>query len=184
MTSAIFTSGRPLTEEEFLAIGETPERIELFDGSLFVSPAPPPRHQYTAGRLFGILDKAAEGTGFQVHQAINLRLRPDRIPIPDLAITTEVDPDELIIDASAVRLVCEITSPSNAATDRVTKMHYYATAAIPWYLLIEQATGELQLHQLAEGAYFPHSRATSSKVLNLIEPFFADIDPDELLRRR
>ncbi len=32
MTSAIFNDGLPVTEEEFLGLGETARRIELFDG--------------------------------------------------------------------------------------------------------------------------------------------------------
>ena len=43
MTSAIFGRGSPMTEEEFFALGETSERVELFDGSLYLTPAPTPR---------------------------------------------------------------------------------------------------------------------------------------------
>jgi Uma2 family endonuclease len=181
MTSAIFTDGRPLTESEFLALGETPERIELFDGSLHVTPAPTPRHQHISGELLVTLRAAARRAGLHVLEAVNVRLRTDRIPIPDLVITTEIDYDELVIDATAIRLVCEILSPSNASTDKVLKMHYYAAAGIRWYLLVEPDTCTLRLYELTGTTYAEHSVVKVGDVLELTEPVVATIDPADLL---
>jgi Uma2 family endonuclease len=181
MTSAIFTDGRPMSEAEFLALGETPERIELFDGSLHVTPAPTPRHQRISLELAVILRSAAQRAGLHALEAVNVRLRPDRIPIPDLVITGDIDFDELVVDASAVRLVCEIISPSNAATDRVLKMHYYAAAGIEWYLLIEQETGTLHLHRRHHSHYKEQSVTKPGQVLELTEPVRATIRPEDLV---
>ena len=181
MTSAIFTDGRPMSEAEFLALGETPERIELFDGSLHVTPAPTPRHQRISLELAVILRSAAQRAGLHALEAVNVRLRPDRIPIPDLVITGDIDFDELVVDASAVRLVCEMISPSNAATDRVLKMHYYAAAGIPRYLLVEQQTGTLRLFELAGDKYVEAQTAKAGEVLRLTEPVAVDLVPEDLL---
>ena len=181
MTSAIFSDGRPMSEQQFLALGETPERIELFDGSLHVTPAPTPRHQRMSFELAVVLRPAAQRAGLHTLEAVNVRLRPDRIPIPDLVITSDIDFDELVIDASAVRLVCEVISPSNAATDKVLKMHYYAAAGIPWYLLVEQDTGTLRLFELSGDKYVEHSSAKVGQTLEMTAPISVVIDPRELL---
>lgn len=183
MTSAIFSQGRPMTESEFLALGETPERIELFDGSLHVTPAPTTRHQKISLRLGAALDPVAEDAGLQVHLAINVRLGPDRIPIPDLAIIEDDNIEKLVVDASAVRLICEITSPSNATTDRVLKKHYYAAAGIAWYLLIDPQEPTLRLYQLAGGVYREYAVAAGDEPLHLTEPVVATITPADLLPR-
>lgn len=184
MTSAIFGHQLPLTEEEFLAIGETSERIELFDGSLFVTPAPTPRHQVISRRLANALDTGAGAAGLHVIEAVNIRLKPGRIPIPDLAVTEPIDFDDPIIDAGSVRLICEIVSPSNAASDKVLKMHYYAAAGIPWYLIVEQDTGALHLYELAGRQYREHSVTQPGDVLRLTDPVDATIAPEALLPPR
>ncbi|SCL41099.1 Endonuclease, Uma2 family (restriction endonuclease fold) [Micromonospora pallida] len=181
MTAALFDHDGPWTEEEYLALGETQQRVELFDGSLHVTPAPTPRHQRIARRLGNVLEPAAEAVGLELLEAVNVRLRQDRIPIPDLVITSPIDLDEVNVDAADVQLICEIVSPGNAATDRVLKMHYYAEARIPWYLLVEQDTGSLHLYREKNGHYVEESTARRGDVLELTEPVHVTIRPERLL---
>ncbi len=181
MPSRIFKEELPLTEAEFLAIGETPERIELFDGGLFVTPAPTPEHQYVSGELKVLFRTAARRAGLFELEAVNVRLQPNRIPIPDLVITREIDFREPVIDASSVVLACEIISPSNADNDRVIKMQYYAAAGIPWYLLVDPITGGLLLYKISDGRYELHASAEPGVPLRLTDPVTVTIDPAELL---
>ncbi|MFC0006951.1 Uma2 family endonuclease [Micromonospora siamensis] len=182
MTAAVFDShDGPWTEEEYLALGETPQRVELFDGSLHVTPAPTPRHQNISGELRSVLRTPAREAGLHVLEGVNVRLKPGRIPIPDLVVTGPIDFDELNIEAGDVRLVCEILSPSNSATDKVLKMHYYAAAGIEWYLLIEQDNGALHLYRCKDGQYHEHSVTRVGEILELTEPVKVTIRPEELL---
>ncbi|MEH0823382.1 MULTISPECIES: Uma2 family endonuclease [unclassified Micromonospora] len=181
MTAAVFGHEGPWTEEEYLALGETQQRVELFDGSLHVTPAPTPRHQRISRKFGNILEAAAETAGLELLESVNVRLRPGRIPIPDLVITGPVDLDELMIEATDVRLICEIISPSNAATDKVLKMHYYAAAGIEWYLLVEQETGGLRLFRRRGRNYVEHLTVKRGETLTLTEPVHATIRPEDLV---
>jgi Uma2 family endonuclease len=114
--------------------------------------------------------------------AVNIRLKQGRIPIPDIVVVEPVGSNP-VIDAAAVRLVCEIVSPSNPATDRVLKMHYYAEAQIPFYLLVEmQPHLVLRLFRLDADRYREEFVATSGNPLRIIEPFRLAFDPVELER--
>ncbi|NGM13858.1 Uma2 family endonuclease [Verrucosispora sp. WMMA2044] len=181
MTVAVFDHEGPWTEEEYLALGETSQRVELFDGSLHVTPAPTPRHQNISGELRATLRGPAKEAGLHVLEGVNVRLRPGRIPIPDLVITGPIDFDAPNVEAADVHLVCEIISPSNAATDKVLKMHYYAAAGIEWYLLIEQASGALHLYRKRGRHYVVESATEPGQVLVLNEPVKVTIRPEDLL---
>jgi Uma2 family endonuclease len=181
VTSTAFSHVFPWTEEEYLALGETQDRVELFDGSLLVSPAPSVRHQNISRRLAMALDAAVEAAGLEMYETINLRLRPNRIPIPDLVIVTPVDPDATVIDATACRLVCEILSPHNPAADRVLKMYYYAEAGIPWYLLVEPKPKlTLRLFKLTGDSYVEQGVGRPGEPLHLTDPVVVDLDPADL----
>jgi Uma2 family endonuclease len=172
--------GLPWTEEDYLALGETTDRLELFDGGLIVSPSPTPVHQWLSRRLANALDGAADKAGLEVYEAVNVRLRTGRIAIPDLVIVEPVDRRKAVMDVGVVRLVGEIVSPGNPAADRVTKMHYYAEARIPWYLLVEpddSGSATLSLFRLDGDHFTPHGAGAPGIPLELTEPVEVMLDP-------
>jgi Uma2 family endonuclease len=184
MSIAVTEHVGPWTEEDYLALGETNNRIELFDGSLLASPAPAKRHQHIARRLATLLDPGADTAGLWIFEAINLRLQGGRIFIPDLLVTP--DEEGVMAEAEEVVLVAEVVSPGNAGNDRVLKMAVYAAARIEWYLLVEpdKETITLRMFRLEGDHYVEHAVAEHGERLAGTEPFPFELDAEALLRRR
>jgi Uma2 family endonuclease len=174
----------PWTEEEFLALPDEGQRHELLDGSLLVTPAPSSEHQQVARRLANALEAAAPD-GWEVVEAVNVRVAPSRILIPDVVVTSRTG-DTLVYDAAEVALVAEVVSPSTLATDRLLKPELYAAAGIGCYLRMEltAASPELIAYRLSGRAYVEHGRARPGRTLLLPGPIELEIDPGALLRRR
>ena len=180
MTWTPETSGTEWTEETWLALEGTSQRIELFDGVLHVSSAASLSHQRISRQLASCFDVGAEAAGLEVLLTIGVRLRPNRICVPDLVIIGQTDV-QVIVPAAATRLICEVVSPGNPAADRVMKMHYYAEAAIPWYLLVEQKP-ELTLYllRLESGSYVEHAVGRRGAPLRVTDPVKVEIDPADI----
>lgn len=155
----------PWSEEDFLGL-PVDRRIELLDGSLLVSPAGSNLHQWLSFQLCVALNAAAPG-GVRALEAVNVRVGPERILIPDIAVIADPDLSAVFTDATAVRLVVEITSPSNAFVDRRVKPLLYAAAGISHYLRVELADGaptafvfDLEGDRYAQRAQVPHGQKT------------------------
>ena len=165
----------PWTEADWLALGETHHRIELIDGSLWVSPGPNFPHQSISYRLNAALFNEARAAEYRIAEAMNLRLATNRILIPDLVVG-RIDRLASIVSATDVALVCEITSPSNAHADRILKRAFYAAANIPWYLLVEPDFSDYEsvalfLYRLDGEAYVEHATAKQGETLTSELPF-------------
>jgi Uma2 family endonuclease len=173
----------PWTEEEWLKVPDDGGRIELLDGSLLVHPLAAPPHQRISRLLANLLDEPAERLGGEVEEGANIRLRGDRVLIPDVVVFSEPG-DQAITDVELVRLVAEVVSPGQGTRDRVLKYDLYAKAGIPWYLIIEGGKGwiEAGLHRLDDGRYAQVAKAGAGDVLE-VEPLGFSFDPAVLLPR-
>jgi Uma2 family endonuclease len=171
----------PWAEPDYLALPEDRRRIELLDGGLLVSPAAGGRHQRLSSQLWHTLGRAAP-SWVEVLEAINIRVAPGRILIPDLVVVTNPGLDLTVWDPADVAMVVEIVSAGSIAADRAIKPQLYSAAGIEHYLRIELANPGpgSTAYQLQRGHYVEVASSGSGQLLCLAEPFPVNLDLAQL----
>lgn len=170
---ATFAHSGPWSEDDFLSLPRQ-AHAELVDGLLVMSPSGLHRHQRLMMRISAFLDGLAP-EGWDVLPEPNIRLGPDRILIPDVAVIARADMDAVITDATDVPLVVEIVSPGNAAYDRILKPRLYAEAGVAHYLRVEWVNRRPEGHLFVlDGA--DHREVVTSSVIELDTPFAVELD--------
>jgi Uma2 family endonuclease len=169
------------TFDDLLALPDD-VRAEVLGGEVIATPAPLPRHsraQRALGRFIGGPfddddDRGGPG-GWWILLEVDVRLAPHDIVRPDLcgwrrerlAAPWDVRPIDVRPD-----WVCEILSPSNAATDRVTKRKLYASHGVPYYWIVDPVARTLEAVRLESGRWVEIGSYDDTAVAR-IEPFEA-----------
>lgn len=136
---------------------EDGRRYELYEGEVFVVPAPIPRHQRIVQRISDLLLDYEQQHGGRVFVSpidivfseYNV-LQPDvvffersRAPLLDLDVPIRVPPD----------LVVEVLSPATASTDRGKKMQMFARYGVRECWLVDPHARSIEIFALREDAY-------------------------------
>lgn len=82
-------------------------------------------------------------------EAVNVRVAPGKILIPDLVVVGKPGADIAVWDPVDVVMAIEIVSRGSVATDRAVKPQLYAAAGIRYYLRIEPFALDVDLAALA-----------------------------------
>jgi Uma2 family endonuclease len=136
---------------------EDGRRYELYDGEVYVVPAPMPRHQRVQIRLVEWLDDYVESFGgFAVCAPIDIVFSEYDVVHPDVLFFGPprahlVDLDRAI--RHAPDLCVEILSPSTEATDRGRKMQMFARYRVPEYWIVDPVEETIEVHRLEAGSY-------------------------------
>ncbi|BBG03050.1 putative restriction endonuclease [Pseudonocardia autotrophica] len=143
-----------------------------------MSPSPGSPHRKLSFRLCYLFERARPDD-LDVFEAVNVRLGPDRILIPDLAVVDAgpgIDPDAVVWEARHVRLVVGINTAIDRANRQSTadqvKPALYAAAGIGHLLRIDltaagpDATG----YALRDGRWVETARARPGEELVLDAP--------------
>lgn len=151
---------RAATYDDLLALPED-VRAELVAGEIVASPAPRPRHSKPQGALRSFVggpfdddDGRGGPGGWWIFVEVDVRFG-EHVLRPDLAgwrrerlVEPDVRPIEVVPD-----WVCEITSESNAAHDRVTKRRIYAEHGLRHFWLVDPDARTLEALTLEGGRW-------------------------------
>jgi Uma2 family endonuclease len=145
------------TYDDYAALPEDGQRYEIVNGVLVMAPAPSPEHQAIVVRLahylFAHVELAQLGRVFT--SPIDVELGPKHLYQPDIVVVLKAH-EGIIHEKKIVGvpdLMIEVTSPSTAAFDRLTKYEIYARAGIAEYWIVKPTARSIDVMVLDAGEY-------------------------------
>lgn len=143
-------------EEDYFALPETTQIVELKDGVVIVSPALDDDHQDTVVQLLTLLNVyvLANQLGTVRVAPYDVRLAPGLIRQPDVLFIRHEHRSRIQegILNGAPDWVAEVVSPGSRQTDEVEKLAEYRQAGVPEYWLLDPRQRTIRVYVLREGA--------------------------------
>jgi Uma2 family endonuclease len=144
------------TYNDYTALPDDGHRYEIVNGVLVMPPSPDGSHQDAVARFIYHLLAHVEFAGLgKVRVApFDVQLTPKDMFQPDVLVVLNAHLDRVLEKkvVGAPDLVVEVTSPSTALYDRVTKYEKYAHAGVQeyWIANIEAKTIQVLVLELGE----------------------------------
>ena len=165
-------TGVRMSLDEFLALGETDERLELFDGVLYLMSTPTKDHQFLMGQLYLFfalyLDRFPQ-TPAEVYQDLTTILSRElqRAVDPDLVIILSGRDDigGTIYVEGAPDIVVEILS-TDRGHDLVFKRRIYAEAGVREYWIFDPRNDTALPLELQNREYVERPTLTAADTLS------------------
>jgi Uma2 family endonuclease len=143
--------GVRMTAGEFIALGETPQRLELVDGVVCMSPSASLPHQRLVREiLFQLETFRRANPAVEVLADVDVVLTSGTVYRPD--IIAYADARALLNAERAVAvpsLVVEVLSPATRAFDLTTKKDDYEKAGVAEYLVVEPVGARVRMFRRA-----------------------------------
>ncbi|MCG8556271.1 MAG: Uma2 family endonuclease [Proteobacteria bacterium] len=146
-----------LTYEDYRRLPDDGRRYELFEGEVYVTPAPLVVHQRISRNLEFQLHRYVQqhGLGEVLDAPVDVILGRTTVLQPDLLYVSRKR--EAIVTRHGVEgppdLVIEILSDSTRERDRGVKQQLYARHGVAHYWIVDPATKTVAEHVLEEGGY-------------------------------
>ncbi len=131
-----------VTEDVFLQLPESLERIELIDGEVVVSPSPSFWHKEVLGRIVVALRQWADNQKqpLTVCMApLDVRFKKNRILQPDAFVLDSQIPANHEGPIDQIPTLCVEVLSQDRVFDRVTKRFLYAEAGVCEYWIVDPA---------------------------------------------
>ncbi len=147
-------SGTRLTMEEYEALPETNQIVELMNGVLIVNPPPLPLHQRVSGRFYTrLLGLIPNGELF--YAPIGVYLAKGIIPEPDIVWVAEGS--RCVVGEKHLEgppdLVIEIFSPGSERYDRRDKFELYQRFGVREYWMVDPIAQYVEVYRYDNGAF-------------------------------
>jgi Uma2 family endonuclease len=149
---------------------EDGRRYELYDGEVYVVPAPLPIHQIVQIEVAVLLRAyAAERGGFSVPSPIDVVFSQYDVLQPDIVYFSPdrahlVDIHRPIHDAPD--LCVEVMSPSTRETDRGRKMQMFARYGVREYWIADPDTRTIELYRLHDDGYLLAATVSGNELVS------------------
>ena len=175
---ALMQTVRPrVSYSDLASMPEDGRRYEIYDGEVFVVPAPIPFHQVV---VLNLEDRLREWTrqhgGIVLVSPIDIVISEYDVVQPDLVFFAPARAHLVKLEApirAIPDLVVEVLSPSTASTDRGKKLQLFARSGLPEYWLVDPALRSVEINVLRSGVFALAGRhATGERITSSAAPGF------------